>query len=210
MKPVSDLFPYIMPRVPGCSEPLAQQAVVDAAIAFCDESMVLRERLDPITTQPGEADYELDTPPQTRLSRVLRVQLDGVGLTALPATMLPAHAMDMLPGDKPLAFCVSRRDESFLLTLLPPPTAEFKLDIEVALAPSAGATRLPDDLVSRWRQALVYGALARLHDVPGQPFTDPVSASAATAQYLSQVKRARVESNVGHVRASVSVKMRSF
>lgn len=43
--------------------------------------------------------------------------------------------------------------------------------------------------------ALVYGALARLHDIPGQPFTDPVSASAATAQYLSQVRRARVESD---------------
>ena len=35
--------------------PANKQGNTDAAIAFCDESMVLCERLDPITTQPGAA-----------------------------------------------------------------------------------------------------------------------------------------------------------
>lgn len=73
MKPVSDLFSRVMPYLPGGTEPLVAQALVDAAIMFCEDAQVVRTTLDTITCKPGQAAYDLLAPNQQIVGRIQRV-----------------------------------------------------------------------------------------------------------------------------------------
>ena len=207
MKPVSDLFPRLLPYVPGCSEPLAHQALVDAAIAFCEEAMVLREALEPVVTQPGVADYDLEVPPQHMLGRVVSVSIDGIALQPLPSE--PTFVSPTVLG-KPSAYLVVRQDDELVLRVFPTPNEAYTLDVFAVLLPSRDAVNFSNVLVTTWADAVVNGALSKLLAMPGQPFSDAGAAALATAYYTSRVKRARMDGSLLRSQGSLSVRLRSF
>lgn len=180
------------------------QAIVDSAIAFCDESMALRERLDAFWTVPGIALYELDTPSQQQVSRVLRVALDGAFLTpALPNTSTPAQ----LSG-RPTHYETSRTGSVFELSLYSVPDAAYNVVAEVALRPLRDATQLEDDLMNLWVEPIVAGAVARAASIPGQPFTDLGKSQNAAVAAAVGARKARLEGSFGRMRGSVSTRVK--
>lgn len=207
MKAVSELFPRLMPYVTGCSEPLAQQTLVDAAIAFCEEAQVLREPLEPVTTSAGAAAYDIELPSQQALVRILTAYVDGQLIQPTPIELTPPA--DGFPG-RPMTYYVTRVDGTPALNLYPVPDAAYKVGLVAALAPVRTATQFPDDLATTWADAVVWGALMRLHAMPAQPFTDAAAAGNAALMYASRVKRARLEGNVSRVQGSLRVSMRAF
>jgi hypothetical protein len=54
MKPLSDFFPHILPHLPGCSEPLVAQVLLESAVYFCTMSETA------VGTQPTLTATELD------------------------------------------------------------------------------------------------------------------------------------------------------
>ena len=40
MKPIDDFLPLILPRAPGCPEPIAFDAIRQAAIEFCERTRI--------------------------------------------------------------------------------------------------------------------------------------------------------------------------
>lgn len=207
MKPVSDFFSRVLPYVPGCPEPTAAQALVDAAIVFCEDTMVVRNQLDTFSTVVGQDAYELDVPLQQQVSRVLTVFVDDTPLPSWTAQGTP-------PSDdarnRPMAFYTTRSNSEFLLRLYPTPDKVYAVKVVAALRPTRTATQLEDDLSSLWSDAVISGALARLMAVPSQPFTNPGEAMRMQMNAIQLARRARTEGNVGHVRGSMRVTPRPF
>jgi hypothetical protein len=207
MKPISEFFPRVMPHVPGCSEPLAQQALVDAAIVFCEESQVIRARLDEFSTTADQVSYELDAPAQQQVARILEVRVDG---RPIPAVMAEDVNLITDAVGSPMAYYTDATGSEFTLRLFPVPDGVYQVQVSAALRPTRTATSVEDDLFNLWSDAVISGALARLMLVPAQPFSNPAAAGGYGASAASAARKARIEGGFGRVRGSTGVTQRPF
>ena len=209
MKALSAFFPRILPYLPGCPEPLVAQVLIDAAIEFCDSSLVLRQNLDTFNTVVGRVQYDLDAPSaQHDINRVMGVTLDGKELVAGMAEALRGD-MPTAPA-KPRGFYTDRTDSVFTLMLSPPPDEVYSVLVNVALSPARTATQLDDDLYNTWINPIVSSAIARAMQIPGQPFSNPAQAQILLNSVARQTVTSRIEGNYGLVRGSMRVRYRPF
>ena len=209
MKALSAFFPRILPYLPGCPEPLAAQVLIDAAIEFCDSSLVLRQNLDTFNTVVGRVQYDLDAPSaQHNINRVMGVTLDGKELVAGMSEALRGD-MPTAPA-KPRGFYTDRTDSVFTLMLSPPPDEVYSVLVNVALSPARTATQLDDDLFNTWINPIVSNAIARAMQIPGQPFSNPAQAQILLNSVARQTVTSRIEGNYGFVRGSMRVRYRPF
>ena len=209
MVPVSSFLSRLLPYVIGCPEPLAQQALVDAAIEFCDHTLIVTTDLDPVSVVKGVRQYEMELPAQTGLSQVLRVWMDGTMLGPVPSTEV--QSVDA-PEGTPLYYYTRDRDEVLNLTLYPSPDKDIPngLIVRVATRPTRTATQLHSALFNEWVDVIVESALARLYDTPGQVFSNEAKAVVLWQKVRAKTNVARMEAYRGRTVSSLSVQMRSF
>lgn len=199
MRLLSDFYARLLPHVTGCPEPLANQALVDAAIAFCEDSKVVRRRLDVFQTVAGQDVYEFDVPAQQRISRITKVLISGVPLVS--AASEDAVFWQECQG-KPTVFTTVRVDSELLLKLHPVADAAYAVEVEAVLCPTRNATQLEDDLFDRWVEPVLFGAMGRIKAVPGQPFSDPVGSMAYTQRAFTTTNKAKVEAQFDSVQSA--------
>lgn len=209
MVPVSDFFPRVIPYVPGCPEPFAAQAIIDAAIQFCEDTLCLRETLDAAVAPAGERFLDLDLPSGHQLARVLMVRRGDVVLTPLPFDNGQAMLGDESLGS-PTDYYIARADETTRLGVFPLPQAATTLNVTAALKPLRKTTTLHSELFERHLDAVVDGALTRLHAVPDQPFTDAARSAAAALRFVFNTSRVRRESSFNRLRTSQSMRLVPF
>ena len=191
----------LLPLVPGCSDDLARQALMDAAIEFCERSYALQADEDPFVTTPGEGAYELFSfEPGVEIITLAGVRLDGVDLRPVSRSVV---RRELSPG-RPAGYWLEHPQT---LALLPAPDDEYKINVRYVLKPQDGSVELPDELDERWRQAVVYGAVVRLYSIPHQPFYNPQALVWYSTHFASEIKRARIELNRSNVRTSLSVNL---
>lgn len=208
MKQLSAFLPRLLVYTPACPEPLAEQALVDSAIDFCERSCVIRYTTDPITVEAGSTDYVLWAPNSDQtVTRVLKVFLDDY---PIEATM--AEKRTPVPDSPacPSGYTVIEDDLGLTLRLNQIPDKSYTLIVELALRPTKTARRLDDQLYMNWMDAVVNGALARLYAVPGQPFSNESSSMYYAMKAAKLTNSARIESAYGRVRGSMAVRSRPF
>lgn len=171
------------PDLYGAPDPSIERAALDAAIELCRQSHWWRADLDPIELVSGRFEYELESPePSSRVERVIAVSVGtcpidageygavsalirggaesgdrGVPRYWSPVPSLRAIRVHPIPGDDQVA-------------------DGDTLHIRGVLVPTRRATRLPDQLVEEFFDALVAGAKERLQRIPDKPWTDPQGA----------------------------------
>lgn len=209
MVPVTQFFPRLIPQVLGCPEPFAAQAVVDAAIEFCEKSLCVQATLDAAPVTAGVSQYEFDLPTQTALVQVLSAICGTRSLVPVPSTSVTTAPS--LSGT-PQYFYTRDVDEVLTAFLFPTPDKSDPLGLtfRVALRPTRVATQLHSSLFDQWADAIVDGAAARIMATAGQPFTNEAKAVVLMQKFRGQVNAARLEALRGRVVSSMSVKMRSF
>lgn len=207
MKPISTFFPRMLPYLPGCSEPLAQQALLDAAIVFCEDTQALRAELDDFETAPGQAAYELNVPSAQQVARILEVRVEGRVIPAVAAE--DVNLLNHATGH-PMAYYTDRTDSQFTLRLFPTPDDAYTVSVRAAVRPTRDADVLEDDLFDLWSDAVLFGAVARVMAVPGQPFSDPAGSMNYSIMAARAASKARVEGNFGRVRSTSRVRGRPF
>lgn len=169
-----DLLPYLLIEVPGCSEPLAEQAVREAVIEFCQLSNLWRYRCDPVTVKAGQADYDLDDLPRdTTLARLMSVFIDDDKLEPTSEDWLDENLRGWRTGTGRAQFYM-QIDPSYM-TLVPTPDATSikGMHITVAVQPSRESTEFPRWINDQYQEALLMGVKARLLKQQGQPWYNP-------------------------------------
>lgn len=209
MKALSAFYPRILPYLPGCSEPMVDQVLLNSAIEFAENSLTLRQNLDPFNTVIGKVEYDLDPPTANHdINRVMGVTLDGKELSA---GLFEAIRNDLPTATaKPRGFYTDRTDNTFTLRLSPPPDEVYPVVVAVTLRPSRTATQLDDDFYNIWIDPIVSGAIARAMQIPDQPFTNFQQALYLLDSAAKQTNNSRIESNFGLVRGSMRVRSRPF
>lgn len=196
----------VLPHVPGCSEPLLDQAILDTAIDFCRDTQVVTMEIDAFETEANTADYDLDVPAGYELEQMVNVWVDGLPISppSLDVLSMTAFGENPSPG-RPTAY--SQPDE-MTLRLYPTPDMAYTITGSVVVRPSTTATTLPDVLEKRWTDPIVAGALMRLLVIPGQPFTNVSMVKLWGPQYNDGVVRAKIAaSRMNNSRAVMSVSL---
>lgn len=215
MKAVSDFLVYVIPYAPGCPEFVAERAVVDAAIEFCERSLILTRTLDPVSVQAGEALYELDGIDQLIVHMPVAAWYLAKPLTLLSEEQAPAPMFNQsIPGisqplGEPRAIAMVD-DTSFSCYPVPAESVVDAITVRAALRPADGATRLPDELYTHWRQEIAAGALASILLTVGQPYSNPNMAAVRDQLFRAGVNRARLASTRGSLPSVVQAELRGL
>lgn len=218
MKNLSDLLKRMIPALPGCSEPMAVMVLAEVANDFCRRSCVL-QTAEPQSLQAGVSEYDVDTPPQTELARVMAVYVNGAWCKPV-STHLARSGADIIgaaTGDTgiqvgtPWAYFM-KTPTTPTITVFPQPErdAADALIVRAAFAPKLDATAIDDLLFAEWGDYIAKGATARLMLVPGQPFSNGPASEFYLKQYKMAVDKASIQARRGRAAASLRVVGRSF
>lgn len=206
------LLPEVLMYAAQCPEPVALNAIRNACIELCNESLCLQEEMDPIATSANESAYPVDAPTGYDIVQVLKpLYFEGKKLQDF-ATMMVTSYEDwrQQTGNRPLAWTCFQPDE---ITVWPIPlqNSTSGLTGRIAIAPTVSATGVESRILSEYRLVLRDGALAQILDYPDQPFTNPVKADAFAKAFRAGVTNARVRVSQAFMDAPLRIQYnRSF
>lgn len=200
MAQFSDLYPDIRGDVPMATDFSIKRAIQHTAAEFFGRTGCWKELIDPIVLIKNESRYDLDGPePNARTDKILKCVMKENENTALShvreqdivgqedqSTGEPRHFAHTLRGD---------------LLLHPTPGSDEDgkdLQVFVVSVPTRNATFIPDTLMEKWRDGLVYGTKSRLMESRRQPWSDPEGAAYFHQLYMRVLREAKREGLTGN------------
>ena len=201
----------LLPSVNGCPDPLARQALIDAAIEFCEETQVVQVTSEPQGVTKAVGVYDLDMPAQQGVVVTLKAWYGVTPLQPAPITAVNSILayVSSAGTDTPTlgtpAYFYEFSPAVIGVYPVPDSTAESMFSARVATKPLRSATQVEDVLYNDWVEAIVCGAKYRLHSMPEQFFSSDAKAAQALAQFRGQVIRAKSAGLRGRVSSSLAV-----
>jgi hypothetical protein len=181
----------LMPLVPGCPMAMANKALLRAAQEWCEKTLCWRAWLDDVTTLTDENTYDFNVVAGQEVVQLLRATLDGQDILVMTPDSIPANWRTSTAwSDRTGIF--TQDASSFVL--VPTPAADLIVQTEVALRPTNTATGVEDAIFAAYANEIATGAAARLHAMPGKPYTY----AASTARKEFQDAIATTASEVWH------------
>lgn len=212
MAKVSDFLSYVLPFVPGCSEPLAIQYIRDTCRDFATRTHTLQQALDPVNLVQGVAAYEMEPPFGTEVVTINKAWLGSNLLHVINGDQANAAmfnpTLDGTPGT-PSALMQTGGNE-FILNTPPEKSEAAALTLRVSLRPTRTTDAVDDMLFRDYAFEIAQGAIGRLQRIPAQPFSDPNSAMTAEFIYQAAVNKAKNKAYRAFGRTSATVQMRPF
>lgn len=211
MTAIFELTPMILPFVRDCSAPAAVVAARFACIEFYKMTLWQQEALEPVDLRAGQGFYEIETPPETVPTRIMRLECGDRLLT--PKTK---DELDFMYGQgwtaqagTPKFYTQFSTNDVFLV---PQPDTDCPeaLKMLVAVQPTSTAAEIDDTLFDFYAEPLAYGARARLVETAGQPYYDPASAPMLWGRFYGAVSEAKGRRMTEHTRTVQMVQMRPW
>lgn len=207
----SSFLKEVVPFVPDVPETVALNAIRNACIEFCEKSAYVVRELDAIDVLSGIGNYTLDLPTDTVLGHVREVWFEKSTVQAASEEELRG----LFQSDwrektgTPTFYTMVDACE---LVLCPEPDANSVggLKVIVTTIPSRDSVTVDDTLYERWAETIGHGARARLHEQPGQPYSNPQAAQYCWRMFSYGVERATVQRNRGLTRTNMSVRFPRF
>jgi hypothetical protein len=193
----------LLPLVPGCSQAMADKVLLRAAQEWHERTLCWRSWLYDVTTTTDENTYAFGFDARSELVQLLRSRLDGQEQDVLTADSIPANwQADTSWCDRKGIFTTDNAN----FVLVPMPAADLVVSNEVALRPSNAATGVDSAIFARYGYEIALGAAARLHEMPGKPYSD--ANSTARARFETAIARAASDVWHGSSRAPQRVRAR--
>lgn len=177
MQQLDAFLSRLLPLVPSCPDPLARQALLDAAIEFCEETQIVQVTSEPQAVTEGLGVYDLDIGSQERVVATTKVWYGTASLS--PAPLIHVNAIlayvdsaggTAAPRGTPQVF-YEFAPGSIGIYPVPKDMQANMLSARVTTKPKRTATQLNDILFDDWAETIVAGAKARIVAIPGQFFS---------------------------------------
>jgi hypothetical protein len=216
MKSLSPFMSRILPHVSGCPDVLAQEALLDTAIEFCEKTLVVQQTLDPLPTVSGEVEYTLEAPAHQAVVMPVAAWFNTTMLKPVAANEVRnvqaytnfVSGFELAEGDPTHYFWVA--PGSVGMYPIPDATTDGTITVRAALKPTRTATQLEDVLFDDWIDPLVSGTLARLHASKDQIWSSADRSLLRSREFRAGVQRARIEQSMGRIRTTLRVQLRGF
>lgn len=215
MRTLDELFPYILPSVPGCPAELVRQHIIRTARHFCHLTHAHMVVTDPAAVKAGVSEYEIDIPVDLEVVLLYKVWYGTKQLSIAPAAdvghplafVAPPIDGETLERGDPTSVVLTGARKVFIDPA--PRTANPKmLTMQLAVKPALSARALDDVLFEQWLDALVQGTISSLAAMPGQTFSSTDVALGAAINYRLATSQAKSEHFLGRVHANLTVRPR--
>jgi hypothetical protein len=216
MATYQDFFPYILPEVSGAPTPVVLNAVRNACIKFCEQSLILNRDHDPVTVIANVVDYDLEPPTGYLVAKVTKAWLDNIPLDPLsPDVIADAAVYNRLYSSYEASPSTPRRflqKDERSVSLWPMPDKKYAngLTMRVALKPTRASTTIEDVIFEDYAEVIASGALSRLMLAADKPYTNEKMAAFHASEFIKGVNVARSRALHGHTRSNLSVKLRKI
>jgi len=208
MKSLDLFIPYVEIHCRGASEPLMLQYLRLSAQEFCQRSQIVQETF--LTgTVAGDDEVSIETPSQQQFVRLHSVQWKNVSLSLVSTDDAPTHAHESDSGSPRVAYLKAPTTGPISLYPIPDTTESDVLSARASFAPTLTATQVTDVLYTDWMEVIASGAIARLQDIPDQPFSAR-GPSVHLAKFERGVNAAKHEARRGRLYVSQRVKPVAF
>ena len=201
----------VLPYVPDCPDLVALAAIRDACIEFCQQSHFLRETLERDDIEAGEAEYTLASRPGYAIVMALSaVYKKKTLLPATPEFLEGRYGANWREREGEPLYFVQERPDTIILTPTPQEDVREGWYAAVALKPTHDSAGIAKRVLEHWHEAIGFGARARIHEIPNQPYTDEAAAMKFRGWFNAECNKARIQTRMGIGRAPLRVRMRSF
>jgi hypothetical protein len=175
----TDMINQVMVSVPGCPEAEAVKAMRNTCIQWCEETYCLTGRNQVIFTGVGIEKTDL-------LTRVIDIIEARIGDEMVKLCAMNDPALDELEdGEHALSWT---DPNNVKLVPAATPAAPVMIEMLVAIGPGPEATEVPSILWLNSSEALEHGALYRLMEQPGRPWSNAPLAGYHQAKFLAAMK----------------------
>lgn len=207
----SDFLPEVLIEVPGCPEPLVEHHIRNAAIEFCNETLIWREDLTPIDSVIEQAEYTLTPPAGSRIVMPVSVEYDDKLIDPETEENLNAKSRTWRTNDPgtPSVFLIPD-PLTILLHERPNSVIVGGIAVKAALKPTRNATEVADIVYDDWAEAVAAGALSRIMEIPDKPWTNPNQSIYYHRKFNGAKNNARVKVDRGHAQRGARVRIRNF
>lgn len=205
MKPIDDFLPLILPRAPGCPEPIAFDAIRQAAIEFCERTRAWRDTDQFMADEFGD----MFAPAQSVIHQIEDARFDGHRLA-------PVGVQDLNGLYPDLDWTTLQGDQPKYVTQLHPNTVKVvpaysgMITLSLLLKPSNDAMDLPDFIYDQYARTIADGALAEILMIPGQPYTNPQGGAMYSQRFQQRLDSLQAMSLKGQQRAPIHTKASFF
>lgn len=207
----SKFLPEVMQYVPGVPEFVAENAIKQACIEFCERTRFWQENLDSQLTLKSTADYEIDAPTGVKFVDIVEAWYNDVLLIPKSTEELTRiyRYTDWRTVESDPQYITRINPTEVILVPMPVKTGGA-LKIRAALAPTRDSTMVYDQLYEQYLEYIAYGARARLYNSPKQPYFDKSSAAEFEGKFRAAIAEVRARVNKGLSRSAVQVEFARF
>ncbi len=197
-----DVFiPSILPYAPGCAEPTAFKAIIQAAQTFCERTRLWRDE-DTFTLTPTSCNV-VCAPEGADLFEIENALLDGSRLEPISLSDLDHRYPRWRELDSGQGQWITQLEHGSVLVV---PSCTGTLRLSTFLRPAEDADQLPDFLSKLYRQCIADGALVEILMLSGQPFTDPSRAQFYSMRFEAKLSELTNRTIKGQQRAPTRVR----
>ena len=205
MKPIDDFLPLILPRATGCPEPIAFDAIRQAAIEFCERTRIWRDTDQFMADEFGD----IFAPAQSVVYQIEDARFDGrrlipIGVQDLNG-MYPDCDWTTKTGEQPQYVTQLHPD-----TIKVVPSMSGMVTLTLLLKPTNNAQELPDFIFDQYARTIADGALAEILMIPGQPYTNPQGGAMYSQRFQQRLDSLQVQGLKGQQCAPIHTKASFF
>lgn len=198
-----DFLPDVLAHCPSAPTPTVRRVLRRAARKFCQRTFAWKVWLPCVqAASPNLSDYTITLPTDAELVRLEQVVADGVPVST---TMQDVPADDWTTEATATALPERQAVTADLLGFTitgPALSGSAVVKAQVALQPTRAAAACGFELLAtRYFEAIVHGALARLFAIKGSTFGDPDEAAKYEAMFEADIGRAGNDVSRGHTRS---------
>lgn len=202
---LDEFFPSIMPYAPGCPEPSAALAVVNAAQIFCERTRLWRNE-DRFELTGAECDV-VCAPDNAMLFEIEHAEVDGRRIDPIAWSDLNRDFPHWRDSDGQARWYTQTQPGTLQVL---PYSATGTLRLSTVLRPAGDADQLPDFLFKQYRREIADGALADLLMLPAQSFSNPEMAQFYALRFSTRLDTLAARSVTGQQRAPLRTRFRDL
>lgn len=201
----TDLFNDVLPDVPGVGLDLAQNAIMNVVIDFCNGSNIWRVFADPQDIIATQNTYDLEPPSGADVAQLMNLSIVGqrTPITAITEDRLLAIDPDWQSQTGRVRHYLAQDTETVILYPIPDCSATAALRMTLSLQPRRTSQFFPSWIWSQYYATLIAGAKANLLAMPKKPWSDPKLAMYHQIIYEAGVAQALADSTRSIVRTTL-------
>lgn len=209
---ITDFNEYVYPDVRGCPTADVTRAVRDAATEFLTFSGAWKEVQEPMPLVADERQYFLSAPTDGRCIDILNVYTLAGELIPQTLQQLAVTFPDWqsCEGNVPSHYTRAKDYTSIDVYPLPTDPGSETLTFHAVYTLRDTATTIPDEIVYRYKDALVSGALKRLLAMARTPWQDLKLAAYHAGQFQDAKEAARITARHDKTAGHITVPSRVF